>query len=116
MRNLRKNNKAVVETIAMGMVILVLSIIVVAVFYPITSSINTDGLDDDIQENIYGQNATERASSTITPAENSTNSILDTAGTVFELNPLVALVAIASAIIVLVMGMVYIKGNKGGAL
>jgi len=116
MRNLRKNNRAVIENIAMGMVILVLSIVVVAVFYPITSSVNTDNLDDDIQENIYGQNATERASSTITPSANSTNAILGTASTVFELNPLVALVAIASAIIVLVMGMVYIRGNKGGAL
>jgi len=111
------NNEAVIETISMGMVILVLSIIVVAVFYPISGSIDTDSIDADLQENIYGLNATERASSTITPSGNSTDSILDTAGTVFELNPLIALVAIASAIIMLVMGMVYIKrSGSGGAL
>ena len=41
---------------------------------------------------------------------------MDIASTVFELNPLVALVAIASAIITLVMGMVYIGTKKGGGL
>ena len=99
MRSLRKNNYAVLDTIAMGLAILVLSIIIVAVFYPIAGSIDTTTIDADFDG---------------TPSENATESVLDVSETVFELNPLVALVAIASAIITLVMGMVYIGGKRGG--
>jgi len=93
------NDKGVIETIAMGMAILVLSIIIVAVFYPIAGSIDTTTIDADFDG---------------TPSGNATDAVLGTAETVFELNPLVALVAIASAIIVLVMGMVYINKPGGG--
>ena len=100
LRSFRKNDQAVLETIAMGLAILVLSIIIVAVFYPIASSIDTTSIDADFDG---------------TPSANATDSVLDIAATVFELNPLVALVAIASAIIMLVMGMVYInRGGKAG--
>ena len=97
MRKLMRNKDGVIETIAMGLAILVLSIIIVAVFYPIAGSIDTTGIDADFDG---------------IPSANATEAVLDTAETVFELNPLVALVAIASAIIMLVMGMVYI--NKPG--
>jgi len=102
MKSLLKDDKAVIETIAMGLAILVLSIIIVAVFYPIAGSIDTTGIDAEFG----GVNET--------PSANATESVLDVAATVFELNPLVALVAIASAIIMLVMGMVYIN-RRGGA-
>ena len=97
LRSLRKEQHGVLEIIAMGLAILVLSIIIVAVFYPIASSIDTTSID---------------AGFSGTPSANATDSVMDIASTVFELNPLVALVAIASAIITLVMGMVYI-GQKG---
>ena len=99
MRKLMQNKDGVIETIAMGLAILVLSIIIVAVFYPIAGSIDTTTIDADFSG---------------TPSANATDAVLDTAETVFELNPLVALVAIASAIIMLVMGMVYIKRPGGG--
>jgi len=98
----RKNmaDASVLATIAIGVAVLVLSIIIVAVFYPIAASIDTTTIDAQFSG---------------TPSANATDSILDVASTVFELNPLVALVAIASAIITLVMGMVYIGGaGKGG--
>ena len=104
---IRHNDKAVtgiLATIAVGLAVLVLSIIIVAVFYPIAASVDTTSID----ANFGGTNTT--------PSANATDSVLDVAATVFELNPLVALVAIASAIITLVMGMVYIGGGRGGGL
>ena len=100
----KENDKGVVgvlATIAVGLAVLVLSIIIVAVFYPIAASVDTTSIDAEFSG---------------TPSANATDSVLDVAATVFELNPLVALVAIASAIITLVMGMVYIGGGRGGGL
>ena len=79
--------------------ILVTLIIAVMVFYNVAGAIDGSSADDNIQENVYGLNATERASSTITPATNGTDSTLDQAATFFTIAPIIAIVIVAVIIL-----------------
>ena len=98
-KKLWDNEHADVRMVGAVVGILITLIIAVLIFYTIAGNVDTDSADDSIQENVYGQNATERASSTITPASNGTDDTLDQAATFFQIAPIIAIVVVAVVIL-----------------
>ena len=92
-----KNEKGAVNMIMMGLLILIISALAIAIFYPIIGSVDTTTID----ANFAG-----------TPSANATTVVLSTANTVMGLNPLAALVAVAAGIITLLLG-AFIFGGGG---
>ena len=94
------NDHAAIGMIIMGLLILVISVLAIAIIYPILGSVDTTTID----ANFDG-----------TPSANATNSIISTTNTVMGLNPLAALVAVAAGIISLLLG-AFLVGGGGGAV
>jgi len=96
MRNIIKNNKAAINMIIMGLLILIISALAVAIFYPIVDSVDTDTIDAGLDG---------------TPSANATATVVSTGNTVMGLNPLAALVAVAAGIVTLLLGAFLVGGG-----
>ena len=83
----------------MGLLILVISVLAVAIVYPILASVDTDTIDASFDNNA-------------TPSANATEVVISTTNTVMGLNPLAALVAVAAGIIALLLG-AFLTGAGG---
>ena len=96
MRKLWKNQSGAINMIIMGLLILIISALAIAIFYPIVSSVDTDTIDADLDG---------------TPAANATSTVVTTGNTVMGLNPLAALVAVAAGIVTLLLGAFLVGGG-----
>ena len=103
------DNNGSVNMIIMGLVILVMSVLAVAIFYPIASSIDYDSIDRSLGWNGSALDNTR-------PSKNASNSMISTANTVMGLNPLAALVAVAAGIISLLLGAFLVGGGTSPKL
>lgn len=95
-RNFIRNDKGAINMIVMGLLILVISVLAIAIVYPILGSVDTTTID----ANFDG-----------TPSANATATIISTTNTVMGLNPLAALVAVAAGIISLLLGAFLVGGG-----
>lgn len=98
-RNLGADENANVGMIILGLLILIISALAVAIFFPIMGSIDYTTID---------------ASFDGTPSQNASEAVMSTAGTVFGLNPLAALVAVAAGIIAMLLGAFALGGRVTG--
>ena len=95
-RKFVENKDAAINMIVMGLLILVISALAIAIFYPIISSVDTTTIDADLDG---------------TPSANATATVVSTGNTVMGLNPLAALVAVAAGIITLLLGAFLVGGG-----
>ena len=112
-REFKADDYAAVGMIIMGALILVLSVIIIPVFYRIAASTDTTNIDSDI--------ATAKGLGTwpatnCTDATNATDDVLDIGGSVMSLNPLAALVAVAGGIIGILLATLGPKTFTGAGL
>lgn len=100
-RDFKADDKGAVGMIIMGALILVLSVIIIPVFYRIASSTDTTSIDADL---------------TGTPSANATTDVLDIGNSVMSLNPLAALVAVAGGIIGILLSVLSPKIFAGAGI
>lgn len=110
---LKTDDKGAVGMIIMGALILVLSVIIIPVFYRIAGSQNLDSLDDDIAT---AKGETGWPATNSTDATNATDDVLEIGGSVMSLNPLAALVAVAGGIIGILLAVLGPKTFSGAGL
>jgi len=79
-----------------AILVLVMSALAIAIVYPIISGVPIASIDTSLRTALGGGAA-------MTPAANSTNTLLTTTGTVMGLNPMMALVYIAAGIIIVLL-------------
>jgi len=91
-RKFTENKSGAINMIVMGLLILIISALAIAVFYPIISAVDTTTID----AGFGGVNET--------PSANATSNVISTGNTVMGLNPLAGLVAVAAGIIALLLG------------
>lgn len=106
-RKFIENREGALNMIIMGLLILVISALSIAIFYPIIANIDTSTYDADLAVKL-GHNASH-----YTPGANASDSVVTSANTVMGLNPLAALVAVAAGIITLLLG-AFLVGGRGG--
>ena len=100
-RSLKADESGAVGMIITGALILVLSVIIIPVFYRIASSTDASAIDDDLNG---------------TPASNATDDVLSIGNSVMSLNPLAALVAVAGGIIGILLAVLSPKQFSGAGL
>jgi len=110
LKEFKSDENAAVGMIIMGALILVLSIIIIPVFYRIASSTDTTSIDADLQSD------TINFSNTSTPSANATDDILSIGNSVMSLNPLAALVAVAGGIIGILLSVLSPKMFAGAGI
>jgi len=89
LRKFKNNNRGAVNMIIMGLLILIISALAIAIFYPIIGAVDTTTIDAGLDG---------------TPSANATATVVSTGNTVMGLNPLAGLVAVAAGIIALLLG------------
>ena len=94
-----ENQDADIKMISMVVAVLITIIVSILVFYNIAASIDYSTADDNIQKNVYGLNATERAASNIKYAQNASVDTMDQAETFYAIAPIIAIVMVAVAIL-----------------
>ena len=92
------DDKGNVKMVTTVVAILVTLIIYIIIFFNIAGSIDTDDVDDNIRENVYGEGGTTWHNGT-EYAANSTDKVLDQSATFFTIAPILAIVIIAVVII-----------------
>jgi hypothetical protein len=107
-REFKTDENAVIQYIMSGIVILVMSVLAIAIVYPMIAGVNLSTVDQQIATQL-GENTT-----TYKPARNATNAVLSGANIVMGINPLAALVAVAAGILLLLMGVFTPGGGKAG--
>jgi len=100
-KEFKADDTAAVGMIIMGALILVLSIIIIPVFYRIAASTDTTSID---------------AGLTGTPSANATNAVITVGNSVMQLNPLAALVAVAGGIIGILLAVLSPKLFAGAGI
>ena len=103
-RSFKSDENAAINMIIMGLLILVISVLAVAIIYPMMAGIDYDSIDRTL-----GWNGS--AADNTRPSQNASNTILSTTNTVMGLNPLAALVAVAAGIISLLLGAFLVGGG-----
>jgi hypothetical protein len=106
-RNLKADEDAVIQYILTGIVILVMSVLAIAIVYPVIAGVNVQTIDTNLRT-AMGE------SSDFKPAANATASVLSGANIVMGINPLAALVAVAAGILLLLMGVFTPGGGRAG--
>jgi len=101
LKDFKADENAAVGMIIMGALILVLSIIIVPVFYRIAASTDTTSIDADL---------------TGTPSANATADVISIGNSVMSLNPLAALVAVAGGIIGILLSVLSPKIFAGAGI
>ena len=105
-RKFIEDKNAALNMIMMGLLILIISALAIAIFYPVLSSIgNTTTLDTSLAARVGD------TSGNYTPVANASATISGTANTVMGLNPLAALVAVAAGIVTLLLGAFFVGGG-----
>jgi len=104
-RKFWENKNGALNMIIMGLLILVISALSIAIFYPVLRSVDTSTIDSSLASKL-GENTT-----TYTPGANATGAIASTGNTVMGLNPLAALVAVAAGIVTLLLGAFLVGGG-----
>jgi len=109
-KEFKSDENAAVGMIIMGALILVLSIIIIPVFYRIASSTDTATIDVDLATAL-GENTTLS-----THSANATDDIISIGNSVMSLNPLAALVAVAGGIIGILLSVLSPKMFAGAGI
>ncbi len=110
LKNLKADENAAIGMIITGALILILSIIIVPVFFRTAASTDADAVDRSLAKSM-GENA-----SLYTPAANATATIIDIGSSVMNLNPLAALVAVAGGIIGILLAVLSPRMFAGAGL
>ena len=130
------DENAAIGMIITGALILILSIIIVPVFFRVAASTNSDSIDTALRTNVYGMssggtgdnssdaanaswaasNASWAAWNNTNPAGNATGTIIDIGSSVLNLNPLAALVAVAGGIIGILLAVLSPRMFAGAGL
>ena len=87
-----------------GIVILVMSVLAIAIVYPIIGGVSISTIDTSLQTQLSKGTG-------FTPTSNATQTVLSGTNIVMGINPLAALVAVAAGILLLLMG-VFSPGVK----
>jgi len=112
-KDFKSDENAAIGMIIMGALILVLSIIIIPVFYRIASSTDTTSIDSDFQTSLGDISGYSNVS---TPAANATDDIISIGNSVMSLNPLAALVAVAGGIIGILLSVLSPKIFAGAGI
>jgi len=117
-KTFRKDDNAAVGMIVMGALILVLSVIVIPVFYNIASSVSPGDMDADVSHQAYppGPGPIFNAYNNSTLVTNATTAVITVGNSVMQLNPLAALVAVAGGIIGILLAVLSPKLFAGAGI
>ncbi len=126
LKDFKADDNAAIGMIITGALILMLSIIIVPVFFRTAASTDSDSIDTTLKTNVYGMsygdnstdagNASWAAWNDTAPAGNATATIIDIGSSVLNLNPLAALVAVAGGIIGILLAVLSPKMFAGAGL
>ena len=109
LKEFKADDNAAIGMIITGALILILSIIIVPVFFRTAASTDAAAVDNDLRA-AMGETTPYR------PAANATNTIIDIGSSVMNLNPLAALVAVAGGIIGILLAVLSPKMFAGAGL
>ena len=126
LKEFTSDDNAAIGMIITGALILILSIIIVPVFFRTAASTNSDSIDTALKTKVYGMthgdgssaagNASWAAWNDTKPAGNATGTIVDIGSSVLNLNPLAALVAVAGGIIGILLAVLSPRMFAGAGL
>ena len=106
-QTIKKNDKAALAYIQMGIVILIMSALAVPIVFSVIGAISPKTIDTALQSALG-------KTTVYTPTANATVAVLSTTGTVLALNPLAALVAVAAGMISLLVGAFVVTTGRQG--
>ena len=108
-KEFKADDNAAIGMIITGALILILSIIIVPVFFRTAASTDVDSVDDTLRT-AMGESAAYK------PSANATETIIDIGSSVMNLNPLAALVAVAGGIIGILLAVLSPRMFAGAGL
>ena len=109
LKEFTSDDNAAIGMIITGALILILSIIIVPVFFRTAASTDVDSVDDALRTSM-------NETAGYKPSANATSTIIDIGSSVMNLNPLAALVAVAGGIIGILLAVLSPRMFAGAGL